>query len=186
MTNQAPQTPSRRKDILAVIIVAFIGLMLGLNLYFFFADDPVGVRSGVEAPLFELPVFGEEGQMMALENYRGQVVVMDFWAEWCKPCEEQMPALEQVATDPEMASDVVVFSINTDQETERRGEAVANFLERLELTLPTLMDDGNVRRLYDVRVIPTLVIVDRQGAIHHISYGLHDEARLRSLLGEVL
>lgn len=165
-----------RREVVATVVVGFIGLMLGLNLFLFFDQDNT-LNRPVPAPDFELPLLGTE-EMRALSDYRGQVVLMDFWATWCAPCREQMPALEAVAVDGEVA----ILSINTDEENEKRIGLIEAFLEEEELSIPTLLDDGSVRRLYGVGRIPTLVVVDPAGRVRHTSAGVHGEERLRELI----
>ena len=174
---------SKRRDVLSVAIISIIAVMLGVNLFMLFDDGGGASLDGETAPAFELPVFDSE-ETMALENYRGQVVVMDFWATWCPPCREQMPALEEVATDPELADEVAVFSINTDVETDERAGLVETFLSEEELTLPTLLDDGSVQRAYEASTIPTLVVVAPDGRVTYVSEGVHGASRLRELIVE--
>ena len=183
MAEQVGKIPTGKKDLIAVVIVAFVGLMLGLNLFQLLDSDGGGDLVGKTAPEFSLPLLGEE-ENMNLMDYRGQVVVMDFWATWCPPCREQMPALEAVATDPELGEDVVLFSINTDEPSQERENLIERFLSEEELTLPTVMDTGTVRRLYGVTTIPTLVIIDREGVVTHRSAGLHQEPDLRRLISQ--
>ena len=165
-----------RREVVATVVVGLIGLMLGLNLFLFFDEDNTFNRSA-PAPDFELPLFGTE-ETQSLSDHRGEVVLMDFWATWCAPCREQMPALEAVARD----AGVVVLSINTDEEDDRRLGLIEAFLKEEGLSIATLLDDGSVRSLYRVGRIPTLVVVDREGMISHTSAGVHGEDRLRELI----
>lgn len=183
MSDAPTQKSSPKKDIVAVVIVAGIGLMLGLNLFFLLEDNSGGSMVGKMAPEFELPVF-EQSDGLRLSDYRGQVVVMDFWATWCAPCREQMPALEAVARDSSGESEVMVFSINTDDDTEQREEQVGAFLQDEELTFPTLMDSGDVRALYRVNRIPTMVVIDPAGEVTYRGEGLHGEEEIRGMIEE--
>ncbi len=172
---------STGRDILAVAIIAITALVLGANLFMLIDDGATGSLEGDVAPSFELEVLGSD-KMMSVEKYRGQVIVIDFWATWCPPCREQMPVLEKVATDPELDGEVVVLSVNTDPETDDRRQRVEAFLREEELTLPTVIDTGEMRAAYRVTTIPTLVVVTPSGEISHVSEGLHDEETLRNLI----
>ncbi len=192
---ESNKQPSLGRDIVVVAVVAIIALMLGVNLFVLFDDSEQGVALfdsspgaaivGEQAPDFELPVFGEE-KIVTLEKYRGRVVVLDFWATWCPPCRDQMPELQTVSTDPSLADDVVILSINTDRDETERDEKVAQFLDDVDVTLPTLMDTGAVQSAYQVGTIPTLVVIDPQGEVDTFSPGVHDADELHRLIERAL
>ncbi len=177
----ADSTPSTSRDVLTVAIVAIIALMLGINLFMFIDDGGEEPLVDGQAPAFELPVFDTD-ETARLEDYRGQVVVLDFWATWCPPCREQMPALEEIATDPEFDGDLEVFSVNTDPQTDDRLERIEEFLAEENLTLPTLIDNGRVQGAYRAGTIPTLVVIDPDGEVTYRAAGLHDAPSLRELI----
>ncbi len=177
----SPRPGSMSRDVMTVAIVSIVALMLGLNLFLFF-DDGEGVE-GEEAPNFVLPVLDSE-ESKELAQYRGQVVLMDFWATWCPPCYDQVPALDEVARDPQFKDRVEIFSINVDPPAEEREELIRSFMDEVEATLPPLIDDGEVQRLYGATTIPTLVVVDPTGRVVHVSQGVHDAQRLGELIGE--
>lgn len=167
---------SRKREILVVSVIAGLALMLGLNLFLLFDDSDI-LRRNQDAPDFELPIFESE-EILALSDLRGQIVLVDFWATWCAPCRVQMPALEAVAEPGAVA----ILSVNTDEENPERSELIRTFFEEEGLTIPTVLDDGRARRLYQVGQIPTLVVIDREGRIRHRSAGVHDEDSLRRLI----
>lgn len=170
------QSLSRKQEVLVAMGVAALGLLLGLNLFLFFDDGEMFAHRDL-APGFELPVYDRD-ETLALNDLRGQIVLIDFWATWCAPCRVQMPALEAV----HQPGDVAVLSVNTDEDSPERHELIANFFHDVGLSLPTVLDDGSVRALYRVGTIPTLVVVDRDGNINHIGAGIHDEEHLRALI----
>ena len=177
MNETGKQTLGR--ELTVVLVVAGLAFVLGMNLFLFFGGDFGG---GSEAPEFRLPVMGTSDEV-ALSDYRGQVVLIDFWATWCPPCRDQMPELKKLSMDPKYEGDLVILSINTDDYGEGREARIEAFLESVDLAgMPTLVDDGRVRGLYGVRSIPTLVVVNREGRIVHSSAGLHDEEMLRRIL----
>lgn len=140
-----------------------------------------GLRPGQPAPELSLPMLGSD-EVVDLQDYRGQVVLIDFWATWCPPCREQMPTLQRLADDPEF--EAAVLSVNTDDPTADREALVATYLDYNGLTLPTLLDEGPARARFKVRAVPTLVVVDGEGRVVTSSSGLHSEADLRKLAAE--
>jgi thiol-disulfide isomerase/thioredoxin/tetratricopeptide (TPR) repeat protein len=117
---------------------------------------------------FEFVLNRMDGSPLPLANYRGKVMVMDFWATWCGPCRLQGKLFEQVAATFRADSNTVFLSLNVDQD--RSG--VPAFLKQQGWTLPVACDQG-LEQLLMVRELPTLVIFDRQGQVVFRQEGLN-------------
>ncbi len=130
------------------------------------------VADGDPAPALALPVIvdakGTLGPVRALAASRGKVVVIDFWATWCKPCLAALPALEAVARK----SEVDVIAINLDEP----GRAWSMFQTARYSEMFLLADDGEVSQRYGVSTIPHTVIVDPDGTVREVHRGGHDIA----------
>jgi thiol-disulfide isomerase/thioredoxin len=117
------------------------------------------------APALELPDLG--GVTRNLAAWRGQVVLINFWATWCPPCLEEMPSIQRLA-DRMQGRPFAVVTVNV-AEAERR---VANNVKRLGLDFPVLLDaDGAVFRAWGGKGLPTTALVDRDGAIRYLGLG---------------
>jgi thiol-disulfide isomerase/thioredoxin len=134
------------------------------------------------APALALRDLG--GGPVRLEDYRGRVVLLNFWATWCAPCREEMPSMQALSGDLGRQG-LVVVAVNYQE----GGEAVREFVRETSFALPVLLDtDGAVTRQYRVTVLPTSVLIDRRGALVGTVLGSRDwaapEARayLRGLL----
>lgn len=113
----------------------------------------------VEAPAFTLAGVG--GKTVSLKDYKGKVVLLNFWASWCAPCREEAPALEKLWSDYK-ARDFVVIAIAAD----RRPETARRFVSKLGLSFPALFDpEGTVRKLYEVTALPTTYLIGKDGKI---------------------
>lgn len=170
-----------KEEIITFAVWGLVAALLAVILFNFLQPDPANQMVGRPGPNFGLKeVHG--GEVLKLSDYQGKVVLMDFWATWCPPCRKQMPALQQLAADPELAEHVHILSINTDDEDGMREELVRTFLQRNALTMTTLLDDGSASSLYRVSRIPTLVVLRPDGVVDQVSVGVHDVASLRKMV----
>jgi len=117
---------------------------------------------------FEYVLERMDGTPLRLADYRGKVIVMDFWATWCGPCRLQGKLVEQVAESFRADSSAAFLSLNTDQD--RSG--VPAFLKQEGWTVPAAYAQG-LDQLLSVRELPTLVIFDRQGRIVYRQDGVN-------------
>ncbi|ODT43683.1 MAG: hypothetical protein ABS70_07400 [Nitrospira sp. SCN 59-13] len=126
------------------------------------------VASGTPAAPFELRSL--DGASVELAHLKGKVVVVNFWATWCGPCKEEMPAFERLRQqlDPER---FVLLTITTDLQR----EGIRQFLTNLHVQLPVLFDeDQAVSQAYLVRALPTTVFIDPQGMLIGRAVGPRD------------
>ena len=143
------------------------------------------VRVGSAAPDFTL--FSLAGPPVSLHEQQGKVVLINFWATWCAPCREEMPAL-QAAYENLADRGLVVLGVNWTQVDNLAD--VETFVTELGLTFPILLDsDGTVSEdLYQVLGLPTSVLVGRDGTIRAVRIGILDlqelEGTLQTFLAE--
>ena len=142
--------------------------------------DASAPQEGAPAPEFTLTTL--DGQEVRLSQYRGSVVVLNFWATWCGPCREEMPLFEQAHRD-RAHEGLVVLAVNV----EERPGLVRPFVERLALTYPILLDDrGAVARRYRVRSYPTTYFVGRDGRIEGRRVGAYTRQILFGRIDQLL
>lgn len=144
----------------------------------------LGNLSGQQAPDFVLK--SASGENLRLSEYRGKVVVINFWASWCGPCRKEMPELDKLY---KRYHDVgfTVLAVNMDEQQ----DTALDMATRLGVTFPVLHDAGqSVSRLYDVDAMPATVIVDRDGLVRSVHRGFRPgtaeiyQAEVRDLLRE--
>ena len=144
---------------------------------------PAAPREGFAAPDFSLAAL--DGSLVRLSDFRGQVVVINFWASWCPPCRAEMPAFQRVARSS-MGTGLAILGVNaTAQDSPSRAR---DFAADLALEFPILLDDtGEVNRLYLVRALPTTILVGSDGTIDQVIVGGPvQEAVLRAALQPLL
>ncbi len=107
------------------------------------------------------------GENIRLSEFRGQVVLINFWASWCGPCRQEMPHLERIHQKYE-ALGFTVFGVNVEQDRKLADQV----LRDIPVSFPILFDDENrVSQLYDVDAMPVTVLVDRGGEIRYMHRG---------------
>lgn len=129
------------------------------------------------APTLSLDQLG--GGQASLEAWRGRGIILNFWATWCYPCREEMPALQAIqAANP----NIVVVAVNY-RETPEQAQA---FVEEFGLSFPVLMDqEGKLGHEFDVVALPTTFFIDAEGHLTGSHFGPLDEAELQEIVDEL-
>jgi peroxiredoxin len=129
-----------------------------------FAEDPVAALSltrpkPVQAAK-EFQVATPDKGQVALSSFKGRVVFLNFWATWCKPCEEEMPAMERLYQRFKDRG-LIVLAISEDA---AGGDVVSQYVKKHNLSFPVGLDPKmSVAGLYGVWAIPSTFIIDKNG-----------------------
>jgi thiol-disulfide isomerase/thioredoxin len=162
------------------------GFFKGLALAAVFVLPAFAASSSGPAPAFSLSARG--GKTVDLAQFKGQVVMINFWASWCGPCRTEMPILEDIYKKYKPMG-FTMLAVNVEPDT----AAAEAWLAKLSkpVTFPVAFDtDSKVSKLYKVPGMPTTVFVDRKGNVRvlHKGYKPGDEnvylTQIRSLLKE--
>ena len=174
--SESPSVPEqgRGRDwaVGAVALAVIVLLAYGLD-----TQSPLESR---EAPDFALETFG--GETLALRELRGQVVVLNFWASWCKPCRAEAPALES-AWERYAGRGVAFVGVNAnDLEKNALG-----FIEKYGLSYVNGPDDhSRIARAYRVRAVPETFFIDQEGSLAKRHIGEITEEQLQLSIEELL
>jgi len=163
---------------IAIAIAAALAMYLG-------SSTPLPVGRGTPAPDFSLPSLSRN-QMVDLDGLRGKVVLVNFWATWCKPCEDEMPAMERLyQTLSGSGFELIAISVDDDR------ALVESFASRLGLSFPILLDpDHEAAKAYQTYRFPESLLIGRDGVVVERYIGSKDWdaaayiARIRRLLAE--
>lgn len=125
-----------------------------------------GIAGAPAAPDWELA--GLDGKTVKLSDFKGKVVVLNFWATWCPPCRREIPDL--IALQKKYGKDLVVVGVSLD---ENGLAAVKSFVAKNGINYPVVMGDQKIASAYGgITAIPTTFVIDRAGKIAgHIEGG---------------
>ncbi len=159
-------------------------LLLGVALAAFAGLAVPAVAPATPAPDFTLRSMN--GPNLRLQEQRGQVVLVNFWATWCGPCRQEIPHLNKLY-DKYRASGFVLLGVNIDED----AKVAADLAAKLGVKFPVLLDtDKKVSKLYDMSAMPATIVIDRDGKVRYIHRGYRDgyeqtyDQQIRGLLKE--
>lgn len=152
-------------------IIGIIFLMISL----------VSFSNNAKAPDFNLK--DQYGVIHSLENYKGKVIFLNFWATWCPPCKKEMPDIESIYKEyGENKKDVVILGVNSEKEN-----GVKKFLKDKGYTFPTVIDENSeVMRKYFIQAFPTSFVIDKEGNVYGYVMGGLTKEQIKQVIEEVL
>jgi thiol-disulfide isomerase/thioredoxin len=147
------------KWIFAAIIVMIVAAVVQISC----GNPSTGTLEA--APNFKLRNL--EGREVSLDQFRGKVVLLDFWATWCGPCRVTMPLLERL--QKEFPKGMVLLAINLQES----ASVVRNYVREQDINSEVLLDeDGAVGSAYGAEAIPLQVLIDKEGKLRRVQAGL--------------
>lgn len=186
-TKEARRAALSRRE----LIFAGLGVLIGLAII----GVVWAVTAGTAEP--ELPGVGEtnrpapdiamptlDGGTVRLSDYRGRVVLVNFWGTWCEPCKEETPAL-QAAHQQFKDQGLVILGVNLRMQ-EPDEQAIRAFLDQYGVTYTTALDiEGEAARLFQISPIPTSYFIDPAGNIRYIRVGTLTQEEVAVLFGRL-
>lgn len=149
--------------------------------------DQKSMATGVVAPDWTLP--GSDGKQHSLSDYRGQLVLLDFWATWCGPCKAKMPHIQEIHEEFKDKGLKVISVLSGDEGHE---EEALEYIQDKGYTFDLVYGNEKLSDQYMIRFLPTVMLVDREGVvIHHrdspgINDGIDEEIELHNAITDYL
>lgn len=160
------------------LLIIIAGILVGMSAYFFVTR----LGPGDPAPAFKLPDI--TGAEHSLEQHKGEVVLLHFWATWCRICTAETPIIQRIY-DTYKGRGLVFLSILED--SPHGDEALQAFKQRMPITFPVLLDEyGEVAKAYDSYGVPETFIIGKDGIIIKRISGPLDDKEVNNLLEGIL
>jgi peroxiredoxin len=171
---------TRSNVMVAVVFIIIFVLAIGIALGTQRSTNPF---VGQTAPAFELKNL--DGKTVSSSEFKGKVVVLDFWATWCGPCRMEIPSFIQLQKKYEKKGFTFV-GVSLDQDG---PDVVRDFVKKTGMNYPQLMASYEIFKNYgSPDAIPTTFLIDRKGIIRTVLRGYHTqsvfESEIQKLLGE--
>jgi cytochrome c biogenesis protein CcmG/thiol:disulfide interchange protein DsbE len=168
--------------VLAVALIALLGYGVLAKGEDTSLDEAVANGRRPVAPTRELPMLGASGQRSPAD-YRGKVVVLNFWANWCVPCQDEAPVLKRAQARLEKLDAGTVLGVTY-------REASPNslkFVRDHQIPYPSVRDvEGQLAEDYGTHKLPETFVIDREGRIAAIARGQVSDATMTQMLDRVL
>ena len=169
------------------IFLLFVYTLVGCSKNSYNEDKPINIQEtstpmgdNVKAPEFTLP--STDGKTIRLSDYKGKVVIVDFWATWCGPCRKGIPDLIEI--QKEFGKDVVVIGISLDADTKKD---VVPFIQNIGINYPVAYGTLEVTQQYGgVEAIPTSFVINKTGKIVDKHVGLVPKSDYTDLIKKLL
>jgi thiol-disulfide isomerase/thioredoxin len=177
------RAPGRRRGWLILVVGVALGAVALAAGMLLFRSGNAAARDGSVVLAMVLP--DAQGQEQALAQWRGKVLVVNFWATWCAPCREEMPEFVAVQ-NRDGAKGVQFVGIAVDEPVKVRA-----FAKEIGVNYPTLIGGFGAIELSktlgnDLSALPFTVVLDRQGRVVHTQLGALKATKLDSLLAQLL
>lgn len=135
-------------------------------------EKPPELKFGAPAPDFVLNDLS--GKAVRLSDYKGKIVLLEFWATWCPPCKLAIPELNELH-EKYADSNLVILAVSMDEDI----DSVKDFVADYDVIFPVLFDDKKISESFGIYTIPTALVLDEEGIViqYHLGYapGIFEE-----------
>jgi cytochrome c biogenesis protein CcmG, thiol:disulfide interchange protein DsbE len=176
LSSSEPRGVSGREIIFGVLGV-LVGLLVLSGVWLIAGRDTGSVPTVTEVKPYDAPAFtlkNLDGAPVSLDDFKGKVVLLNFWATWCDPCKEETPALE-AAYQKLKDQGLVIVGVdlyNAERSRSYGIQEVRQFVNRYGVTYPIVLDEsGSVGQAYAIHPIPTSYFIDQQGKVRYLKVG---------------
>ena len=167
-----------RKSVALLSVGLAIGAFLGAIVIFSTTSSIKGPRVGQALDNFKLAQL--QGTSLQLADLKGKPVIINFWATWCIPCQDEMPLLENYSR--KLSNSLIVIGVNSQEQP----DVIRDFVTKYGITFPIALDsNGDLTRSYLINGFPTTFFVDKAGILRNIHIGVLREDLITGYLQSI-
>jgi peroxiredoxin len=141
------------------LLSVFVSIFFTINSFASTSYEKFFQQPAIMAPDFSLP--GTSEQEIKLSDYRGKIVLLNFWATFCAPCRMEMPSLQAISVKYQN-DDIVVIAVSVDS---GREKAVKKWIKKMKLKFPIALEGNTAGDSYAVSALPVTFIIDKKGQL---------------------
>lgn len=143
--------------LIIVLVIGFSGLALA-------ETDSSGQEEDKKVLVPDFTLLSNTNETVHLSDYRGKIVVLNFWASWCPPCKAEMPEFQQLHNELEESGEAVLLLLNQIDGRRETVKTGSDYLKKNKLTMTNLYDYGSVgSQIFGIPGLPTTVVIDAEG-----------------------
>lgn len=156
-------------------------LFLGMGILFIVSCSMAGNRSEKKAPNFSLK--GIDGKTIKLSDYKGKILILNFFATWCRPCREEIPDFVKFYKEyKDKGVEILGVSVVGSKE-----KNVKDLIKKMKINYSVSMSDGKIEKLFGgIRFVPTTFIIDKKGNIVKKRIGMMNQEELKKIVEEII
>ncbi len=148
-----------------------------------FAASAFALSNGTQVKNFTLKDLS--GKSVSLDQYKGKVVVLNFWATWCPPCRQEMPEFNELSKEFAKSGQAVLLAVNMTDGQRDTPAKVAAFVKDNKYTMPVLLDtEQSLAEYFSIRYIPSTFVINAQGKVTGQIQGGTTKAAVMKLVNE--
>ncbi len=157
---------------------SFYIIMIAFVVFYLYSQLPP------KGPAYFFKTKNMKNQTVSLEDYKGRVILLDFWATWCPPCRKMIPKLVNLDRDytSRGVSIIGVHVVNGFQGNKFTKE----FAEKYNINYPSWISTSMIENKYQIKSYPTMIIIDKKGNIRETIVGGQSERKIRKILDKLL
>lgn len=144
------------------------------------SETGINSTTNLMVPNFKLKDLN--GKLVNLSDYKGKIVILNFWAVWCKYCKQEMPDLNELNKSLTKENDVILLAVDSEESI----ETVKSYLKSNNISMNILMDsDGSVTKAYGITGFPTTFVINRDGTLFRKIPGATNKETLIDIINKI-
>ena len=136
--------------------------------------------------VFSFTLKDQNSKTVSLNDYRGKVVFLNFWATWCPPCQRELPHIQTLYEKYKDSEDVAILTVVYPNGQDKNEDVILNFIEENKYTMPVLFDNGKLFNTFQVTSMPTTYMIDKSGKPYGYIRGQLSEDMMQKMIDDTL